>query len=326
MARGEGEGEVRGDEGEGERGEGRSEGGGCGECVGSLSMSTVSRSLLIPHRSYDTTTENEEMNDDGWTRRDWWREEREACMREGGRGRGGGGRRGSRKGGGYGDVFEVVKSGTVLEAGGRPEGHIPRDDPWHFLSCTKLRGREITARHDDVGRALYRNAMTMGLKAQLEPKGLHTSNRLRPDLLISLPGRRILTDVAVCHPLAPGAVKVGQGTRTLGRAKNVETKKRSKYAQLSSQHHFELLPFAVETSGGLAPSAVQLIQAMALAAAQSLVLWSRTAIVQQLVGSVAIAVQRGTAVSYLEGYDRSLGTMAHSQCRVEVVNDEDDDD
>ena len=41
-----------------------------------------------------------------------------------------------------------------------------RNDPWHFLSCESLRRGEITVRHDDVGRALYRTALTMGLKAQ----------------------------------------------------------------------------------------------------------------------------------------------------------------
>ena len=36
-----------------------------------------------------------------------------------------------------------------------------------------------------------------------------------------------------------------------------------------------------------------------------MVLWTRTASLQQLVGSVAIAVQRGSAMSWLEGYNRS---------------------
>ena len=73
----------------------------------------------------------------------------------------------------------------------------------------------------------------------------------------------------------------------------------------------------VETYGGLAPSAVKLIQAMAQAAAQHLSLWSRTAILRELVGSVAIAVQRGSAMSYLEGYDKSLYVMSQ-QDLVEV--------
>ena len=192
-----------------------------------------------------------------------------------------------------------------------------RNDPWHFLSCESLRRGEITVRHDDVGRALYRTALTMGLKAQLEPRGLDASSRLRPDFLLSLPGRLILSDVAVCHPLAPGMLRNGQGTRTLGRAKHMESEKRRKYAKLSSQRQYELLPFVVETYGGLAPSAVKLIQAMAQAAAQHLSLWSRTAILRELVGSVAIAVQRGSAMSYLEGYDKSLYVMSQ-QDLVEV--------
>jgi hypothetical protein len=151
---------------------------------------------------------------------------------------------------------------------------------------------------------------TMGLKAQLEVKGLDASRRLRPDLLLSLPGRLILTDIAVCHPLAPGMLRNGLGTRMLGRAKYMEGEKRRKYAKLSSQRQYELLPFAVETCGGLAPSAVKLIQAMAQAAAQHLSLWSRTDILRELVGSVAIAVQRGSALSYLEGYDKSLYVLS----------------
>ena len=63
--------------GGGEGGEGS---GGWSENEGSLSTSTVNRSFLIPHRSYETTTEKEEMNDDGGTLSDLWREEREACM------------------------------------------------------------------------------------------------------------------------------------------------------------------------------------------------------------------------------------------------------
>ena len=49
---------------------------------------------------------------------------------------------------------------------------------------------------------------------------------------------------------------------------------------------------------------------MAQAAAQHLSLWSRTDILRELVGSVAIAVQRGSALSYLEGYDKSLYVLS----------------
>ena len=75
--------------GGGEEGEGS---GGWSENEGSLSTSTVNRSFLIPHRSYETTTEKEEMKDEGGTLSDLWREEREACMLIGRGGEGGLGR------------------------------------------------------------------------------------------------------------------------------------------------------------------------------------------------------------------------------------------
>jgi hypothetical protein len=190
-----------------------------------------------------------------------------------------------------------------------------RDDPWHFFSCKHLCKGEVTVRHDDVGRALHRLALTMGLRAQLEVKDLDASSGLQPDLLLSLPGRVIMCDIAVCHPLAPSAVRSCTSTRTLGSAKLKEGGKRRKYASLASQRQCELLPFVVETCGGLAPSAVKLIQAMAQAAAEHLSLWTRTAILRELVGAVAIAVQRGGAMTYLEGFDRSLSVMS----RREVV-------
>ena len=52
-----------------------------------------------------------------------------------------------------------------------------------------------------------------------------------------------------------------------------------------------------------------------------------TAIIQQLVGSVAIAVQRGSAMSYLDGYERSVSASgAKASATVEVVDKDDDED
>ena len=108
----------------------------------------------------------------------------------------------------------------------------------------------------------------------------------------------------------------------LGRAKHMEGEKRRKYAKLASDRQYELLPFVVETCGGFAPAAVKLVQAMARTAAQHMALWSRTDILRELVGSVAIAVQRGSALTYLEGYDRSLYVM--SQQDLEEIGAEAD--
>ena len=59
----------------------------------------------------------------------------------------------------------------------------------------------------------------------------------------------------------------------------------------------------------MGPSAVQLIKALAEASEELLALWLREDVIRQLVGSVAMAVQRGGAMADLYGYDRCLQAM-----------------
>jgi hypothetical protein len=188
-----------------------------------------------------------------------------------------------------------------------------RDDPWHFLSCPRMSKGELSIRHDSVGLALYHSALLMGLRVQHEVKGLDPTSDLRPDVLLTLPGRQILTDVAIAHPLAPGAVRQGNGTRPLGCARHVETNKRRKYTKLSSLRGYEQLPFVVETCGGFGPSADALVKAMAEASEEHLRMWSKDEVIRHLVGSVAVSVQRGNALSYLSGYDQTLQAMRKSE-------------
>ncbi len=108
------------------------------------------------------------------------------------------------------------------------------------------------------------------------------------------------------HSLAPGAVWNGNGTRSLGCARIKEAEKRRKYTKLSSLRCYEQLPFVVETCGGFGPSADVLVKDMAEASEEHLHMWSRNAVIRQLVGSVAVAVQRGSAVAYLDGFEKTL--------------------
>ena len=138
-----------------------------------------------------------------------------------------------------------------------------RVDKWHFLSCRTLHKGEINVRHDSVSRALYRCALMMGLPARLEPTGLDPNSDLRPDLLLSLPGRNILTDVAVVHPLAAGKVRKGTSHTVLGSARNEEGVKRKKYKDLAAMRHYQALPFVMETCGGMGRAAERLVDIMA---------------------------------------------------------------
>ena len=178
-----------------------------------------------------------------------------------------------------------------------------RADAWHFLSCVRLMNGEISTRHDGVAEQVSRCAMLLGMRARREVKGLPSNTSLRPDLLLSLPGRTVLSDVAVCHPLAPGTRRNHRAT-ALGTARHTEAMKRKKYLALSSQHCFEQLPIVLETMGGIGPAAVTLIKAIADASQEHLAMWTRVDVVREVAGSLAMAVQRGNAMAFLEGYER----------------------
>ena len=126
----------------------------------------------------------------------------------------------------------------------------------------KVRPVELSARHDEVLNVLYRCALMMGIQAVREPAGLCSSDGRCPDLLLALPGCNIISDVSISHPLAPGMVRSHHSWTTTGAARCHQTRKRAKYKETAAQHHAELLPFSVETYGGMAPDAIKLLSAM----------------------------------------------------------------
>jgi hypothetical protein len=184
-----------------------------------------------------------------------------------------------------------------------------RDDPWHFLSCQSLHKGEVTVRHDTVNGALYRCALTMGLPARLEPTGLDPKSDKRPDMLLNLPGRRIITDVAIVHPVAPGNVRAKISHTHLGAARRKENEKRKHYTDLVALHGYQLYPFIMETCGGMGPGAVRLVKIMAEAGEAHMRVWAKEDAVQELLHTVAVAVQRGGALSYLHGYQQALDKL-----------------
>ena len=175
-------------------------------------------------------------------------------------------------------------------------------------SCKKVQVLEVNARHDEVVNVLYRSALLMGIQAVREPAGLHSSDARCPDLQLVLPGRHIISDVCVTHPLAPSWIR--KSCKTTGAARSKQTTKHRKYRETAAQLHAELLPFCVETYGGMAPDAIKLLSAMGDMGEERLAMWPRHAVIRHLLGSVATAVQRGNAVAWLPGCSRALAAIA----------------
>jgi hypothetical protein len=179
-------------------------------------------------------------------------------------------------------------------------------DPWHLLSCIKAIKREVNMRHNEVVNALWRVVLAVGGQAVREPVGLEFDDGRRPDLQLVFPGQHVLTDAVVVHPLAPSYVNQGTSLSATGAARMQQRVKTRRYSKTAARHEAMLLPFAVETCGGMAPDAIRLLRLIAQAGHEQLGMLPVEHIARQLVGAVAVAVQRGTAMVYLSRYLRAV--------------------
>lgn len=196
-----------------------------------------------------------------------------------------------------------------------------RDDPWHSLTCPNLVPGELSRRHDAVVDAIGRIAWQVGAQVRREVEGLNPLNNQRPDLHIVFPGRVLLTDVAVSHALTANHVTRGKTVTVL-----MQTRKDRKYAGIAARLGAELLNVSVDACGGMAGDAFELVRAVGEEGARwSAGAWHSGAIERQMLGGIAMAVQRGNALTMLCGYTRATAADARirlgNQMGVDVDGD-----
>jgi hypothetical protein len=139
--------------------------------------------------------------------------------------------------------------------------------------------------------------------------GLDPDSRQRPDIQIVFPGRMVLTDVVVPHSLIASTVAHSKSTAAFWQAR-----KNRRYAAVASRLGAELLNVSVDTCGGMAYGFLRLVQAIGEEGERwSMGTWDSGSIERRLLGTIAIAVQRGNAMAMLMGYTRTA--QAHGAGR-----------
>ena len=177
-----------------------------------------------------------------------------------------------------------------------------RDDPWHWLTCSSMTKGELSRRHDAVADAIARVALQVGAQVRREVEGLDPRSKQRPDLQIAFPGRMLLTDVAVSHSLTASHIARRQSTTAAW-----QIRKNRKYTGVAARLGAELLNMCVDSCGGLASDAFELVRAIGEEGERwSLGTWNSGSIERQLLGAVAMAVQRGNALAVLSGHTRAV--------------------
>ena len=171
-----------------------------------------------------------------------------------------------------------------------------RDNSWHALSCVALSGADMTLRHNSVVSLLAQFCSLMGCPSRVEPVGCSDDSNERPDIQMDLMDVTVLADVTITHAAAKShrkAVAAQRSADCVGAAS--EARKNKKYAEDARQQHKQFLPFVLYTYGGFHRTALAVISAMANSLEPARCLLSVAAWRQQLMQSIAIAIQRGNA-------------------------------
>jgi hypothetical protein len=173
----------------------------------------------------------------------------------------------------------------------------------------------ITVRHDTIVNHIACFTNYAGGLATVEESELSEETRLRPDLQVILPGATYMSDVKVVHSLSPSHVE-NHWKNQLGAAKAGEKEKTKKYTQLAKQHHMEFAPFVTETSGGINKVSEQLLTNIISTCAEHQRIWEPKEVRRELLGAIAIAIQKGNASAMFEGYYRARRATALMECPI----------
>ena len=122
----------------------------------------------------------------------------------------------------------------------------------------------------------------------------------------------LLSDVSVSTSLTAGRVALNGSS-----AADWQTRKNKKYAGVASRLGAELLNLCVDACGGMASDAERLVAAIGEEGERwSLGTWGAGSIQRQLLSAVAVAVQRGNALTMLAGFTRTTSARAAQELRT----------
>ena len=162
----------------------------------------------------------------------------------------------------------------------------------HQHICVSQRKLGCYRRHDIIKNQVRQLAEEAGVLVENEPD-LGTAeqpDRRRPDLLIHLPDKQVVCDIAVCYAEADTYSKQQPAAVVEQRARD----KHSKYSEIATRHDAKQLHFSVSSRGLLCVSAIALLGLLAHhAAATGLTALDSNEWCSLARLRIAVAVQRG---------------------------------
>jgi hypothetical protein len=168
-------------------------------------------------------------------------------------------------------------------------------DPWHALTCSQSKREGVTDRHDAIADILHWAIREAGGMSRREPKGLSADDGLRPDLDCNIGNEDIFVDVTVVHPLAKSRIQGTKPQGTLTAAIQAAKAKEQKYNELASETKRSIVPFAMETYGGMEKRAADFLKKIAMSMKEASTVWTQRVLMGKVRDRIAIAMQKYNA-------------------------------
>ena len=151
------------------------------------------------------------------------------------------------------------------------------DDPDHFHSCVKHKRTFLTQRHNNLVQVVMDLAINAGFMAIREPNShmrpedisdqapLSKDYNLHADILLLKHDMKLYIDVTVCRPTNASALASRKGvlTQPLFSTRAAASGKHSKYDEIAKVNGYKMIPFCIETYGGIGKEGTQLLQTLA---------------------------------------------------------------
>lgn len=148
-------------------------------------------------------------------------------------------------------------------------------------------------RHNAIVDSLATAMRKCGVTPEVEPAGYCERDNRRPDVFAVLNGRPTFIDVGVVHPSAPSH----RNKKPFAAAESYVKQKVDKYRELAERNDAVIIPFIVETGGGYTDQAKYVVDDIVAHAHDHAAAFTAESIRDELMDTIAIAIQRGNAMA-----------------------------
>ena len=180
-------------------------------------------------------------------------------------------------------------------------------DPAHSLNCNKLKGRNVTKRHDSAVQVYAGWVRAAGGACTVEKRVGSWPSQKRYDAVAIMGNFHAASDFVITNAAAPSHVVRAQAQGKA--AKKAAADKRREYSKFAAEDRCHFVPMSIEAMGHWDSAAVDHVRHVANFAVDSgECVYSRYEVHRGLVCGISVAVARGVGSIILQGQRVSVAS------------------